>query len=238
MKIYKAIFRLDYPLNFVLLDRLGEHLEFIKEKTKVTGFTSVKYDINLVNHLITIMGSYEKNPFTVNLTLNDFDGVIEFTDGILLNDLPKLKFFGIIDNIIKELEKTNSKYDRIGFRAYVIHQSESLKFSDTLNLMVSNNEKFTKPFSEYFRKLNDVALIMEAIDQGKDSLRVTLGPYKEMEWQKYFSNNPDISEGLMFDIDSFQMKLDQPGFKMSNFIEKSDTIISKIIADILKQFEN
>lgn len=234
MKIYKAIFRLDYPLNYALLDKLGEHLEFIKKETKSNNFKSVKYDINLINHIITTSGLFGEMPFILNITLKNFDGTLEFTNGLELQEISKLKFFNFIDLVIKKLEVTNSTYERIGFRTYGIHYSEKTKFTYILDSIVSNNKKFTDPFENHFRTPNDVALVIEAIDLKEDSLRVTLGPFKNEEWQKYFSIKPEIKEGIIFDIDSFQMKLDLPGFKMSNFVSKNETLQKNIIDGILK----
>jgi hypothetical protein len=236
-KIYKAIFRLDYPISYRIFDHLGEYLEFISNKTDQPPFFESKGVLNIVSHSIVNNCKIGNDVFTLNLSIKDFDAVIEFQDGIDIKKLPKCPLFSLADEIIEKLEEGNrSKYDRVGFRVFLIAENSKLTFNGLRDRIWDCNSTFGDALlKDRYTEKEDIALVYEASSKNDEKIRYQCGPYQEKEVTKYFSLKNNIKEGFIADIDIWQSKVTLPKLKLVSFINEYQKIYDKIIKNTYEQ---
>lgn len=239
MKIYKSIFRLDYPISFSILDRLGEHLEFIYNKMQKPDFENIKNDINLQNHSINSHGVVGEDEFNLHLSLNTFNAVIEHKEGLNITTLAKHKIFLLADDVIERLdiERNFSEYERIGVRLFIIKEHPGLKFKKILDYMYKLNNPFSSLFTKNSFEVRDIGLILETKNEYDTFLKLHCGPYQENESIKYFSIQPSVKEGFIMDIDVWEKKIKIPNFKFTEFAKSSIKQVNKITEDVTKIIE-
>ncbi|MBN1998946.1 hypothetical protein JW935_15410 [candidate division KSB1 bacterium] len=105
MKIFKSIFRFDYPLAYKILDKLGEYLENINNTTKEGPFSDGSGKVDLIQHALSFNAKVNEDVFTLNLNLNTFNAVIEFQNGTEVKTLCKHPLFQFSENIIKKIRR-------------------------------------------------------------------------------------------------------------------------------------
>jgi len=230
-KIYKAIFRLDYPMSYGIVDHLGEYLEFIQNKTDQEPFSKSIGRLNTVSHSISNDCKIGNDVFSLNLSIKSFDAVIEFQNGIDIKKLPKCPLFSLADEVIEKLEEGNRfKYDRIGFRVFLIAENPKFTFKGLLDLIWDCNSIFGDALlKERYTEKEDIALVYEATSKDGEKIRYQCGPYQEKEATKRFSLKNDIKEGFIADIDIWQSKVTLPKLKLVSFINDYQKIYDKII---------
>lgn len=218
MKIYKSIFRVDFPLNFSLMDRLGDEFQFMKSITSVEPYNGIQGNVDLNSRSIILHGAINKDKFTVNQTLNSFDYIVEYsepTDISRLSSHPVLEF---ADKVVKRIGAAcNDTFERIGFRSWIIVENENYKFENIKQQIEENNSSYCNLVNELFGKVSDIGLIVEAKGPDDGSIRINVGPYQHEEWIKYFSKDFNVVEGLIFDIDIFHTKIQMPDFDIKQF---------------------
>lgn len=242
MRIIKFIFRVDYPLNYSLIDKLGEFLDFIKNQTTKKPFKDVKNSISIAEHIITSEGTIQENKFQINLNVSSFNGEVEFIKSIDFNDIMKCQLFSLVESVIEKMQfGKNCDFNRIGLRIYVVDENEKFKFESVLENILTKNKSFVGSISKHLDKVNDVGLIFESINDSSDSFRLNLGPYKEKERKKYFTIDPEIVEGLIIDLDVWQSKITIPEFRLTNMIKQKiklyNEVLPAIASDLLEELK-
>ncbi|MFH0899221.1 MAG: hypothetical protein V2A73_01200, partial [Pseudomonadota bacterium] len=53
MRVFKSIYRLDFPLCFALVDSFGKYAERIHEAAGAEPFKRHKTNVDLLNHVVT-----------------------------------------------------------------------------------------------------------------------------------------------------------------------------------------
>ena len=132
-RVFKIIFRVDFPLNFGLLDRIGYFADFIQTFVRREPFKDVTTGVDVVNQSVAGNGKLGDHTFRLNLTLASLDCIVEFTrPGLLLGEsIPELLE-------LAELLMASAKIDkflRIGYRAWILADGPSLKFDGILREM-------------------------------------------------------------------------------------------------------
>ena len=229
MKIVKYVFRVDYPINYSLIDKLGEYLDYISHLTKKEPYTKVKNGIDVSSHIISSSGFIKEDKFIITLSLESFNGEIEFKDSTNFNDIIKCQLFNLVEDVIEKLKSSNNEYKRIGLRIYVIDANENFKFDKILKYQLKLNESLISSVSKHIPEFNDIALTLESINDDKESIRINIGPYKAKENQKYFKLDPKIDEGLIIDLDAWQNKIIIPKFKIIEMIKQKINLYSRIL---------
>lgn len=238
VKVFKIIFRLDFPLAYRILDKLGEYLEVIKEKTEADPYKDGTGEINLLQHSLSFTSKIKNNIFSLNLNLKTFNSVVEFQDGINISEISKFPLFQFSDEIIEKLENDhNLKYDRIGIRSYIIMKNEEYTFSRLKDYIWNCNETFGVTIENDFEIKNDIGVIFESKSNNNENIRVCLGPYQKKEQGKYFSLENNIDEGLILDIDIWQSKCVIPKLKISTLINNHQKVYNNLIENIKKQLK-
>ncbi len=237
MKIFKSIFRLDFPLAYKILDKLGEYLEIINDKTREKPFSAGKGNVNLLQHSLSHSAKVADDAFTLNLDLKTFNAVIEFQNGHDIDNLAKHPLFHFSDEVIEKLENEHSsKYERIGFRSHIIVQRDELNFSTLRDYIWNCNQIFGNPITDLFSKPHDIGVIFEAKKPDEsESIRVHLGPYHEREQSKYFVLNHAVKEGLIFDIDIWQTNVSIPHLKLVELIRSHQLVYHELVKNIESQ---
>jgi hypothetical protein len=233
MRIYKSIFRLDFPLAYKILDKLGEYLELIKNKTDENPYSKGRENIDLVRHSLSHTANIGENTFTLNLDLKTFNAVIEFQDGISVDKLYKIELFSLADEIIEKLEDDHSsKYDRIGFRSYILSERKEFKFLKLRDFIWGLNEIFGVSIANHFEEKHDIGIVLEAKSESEEWIKLQLGPYHHNEQSRYFTLENSIREGLIYDIDIWEQKISVPKYNMIESIRNHQNIYKKLINDI------
>lgn len=236
MKVFKTIFRLDFPLAYKILDKLGEYLELINSRTNQPPFSDGKGNINLLQHALSHTAKVADDAFTLNLDLKTFNAVVEFQGGTDVDTLAKNPLFHFADEVIEKLEgEHSSKYKRIGVRSYIIVQREELNFIKLRDYIWECNKVFGEPLMHSFNLRHDIGVIFEAKSEDEEYIRVHLGPYQEREQSKYFALKNDVKEGLIFDIDIWQPNLSVPQLKLVELLRSHQKTYIELVQNIESQ---
>ncbi|MCP4105076.1 MAG: hypothetical protein GY749_06005 [Desulfobacteraceae bacterium] len=231
MKIFKTIFRLDFPPAYRILDKLGEYSELIHTKTDKEPFTKGIGNINLLQHSLSHTSKIGDDTFTINLDLKTFNSVIEFQDGLNIDKLVKVPLFGLADEIIEKLEDAySSKYNRIGFRSFIISEKKEFNFIKLRDYIWNFNKTFGNALIDHFKEKLGIAISFESKSENEENIRFQLGPYQHNERIKYFSLK---NEGMIFDIDIWQSNISVPKLKSVEIIRN----YQKIYKDLVKKIE-
>lgn len=79
MKIYKAIFRLDYPISYKVVDSLGSYLDFITQKLQKKPFKNFNNSIDFVLHALSSQAELEDGSICrFNISIKAIDVLVEF----------------------------------------------------------------------------------------------------------------------------------------------------------------
>lgn len=226
---FKTIYRLDYDLSYGLLDFLGQFSQILKTKMYSKPFLESNTGLDLINHAFSATGKLEGDDVVrVTLSLTTLNAVIEHGQGRELSSLHSHPGIELIDPILEKFgefdkigEQNIIKYNRIGFRTFIIF-SEDLEFDVIKNYISGITNPICTPLLSNFESIDDLALTYET-KQNKNDHRctVTLGPYKMGQAKKYFSIEPNVQEGLLLDIDVYQNNVEAPFGKTSTFSRMS-----------------
>jgi len=235
VKIMRSIFRLDYQLSYRLLDQLGAQLEEIITRTKEPPFEKVKGNIETAKRAIRAQGEVGEGNFELNLTLNSFDGVVEKKDGYEINQFHKNPVFDLANDIIQNLNlKADDRYERIGFRSFLLITGDDVKFQPALEYFKKLNQPLVDLVSSKFSSVDDVGITLESYSEELGNIRLALGPYGERDKGKFFSADSGEDEGLIVDIDWWETKMRIPSFKLSGTVKNCQEIYDKIVKNVGK----
>jgi hypothetical protein len=236
MEVFKTIFRLDFPLAYRILDKLGEYLELIHVKTAQAPFSNGKGNVNLVEHSLSYSAKVGDDTFSLNLDTKTFNAVIEYQDGSAVNTLAKHPLFSLADEVIEKLAaEHSSKYKRIGVRSLILLQKDEFDFAKVRDYMWETNNVFGKSVTDLFNKRYDIGVTFEAQSDDEEYIRVNLGPYHEREIAKYFSLKNDVKKGFIFDIDIWQGNVSIPQLKLIELVHRYQNIYSELVRKIESQ---
>ena len=236
MRVLKYIFRIDYPVSYSLIDKLGDFLDYLHINTNKDPYKNVKNNINISSHIITSEGDIGDNKFVITLSVDSFNGELQLTDSSDFNDLLKCQLFSLVQSIIERMRfMKGSEFKRIGLRIFAIDDNEKFKFDKILKYMLDKHQSFVNSLSHMTSNVNDVALTLESINPLEESYRLVFGPYQDAEKNKYFSFDPNIKEGLMFDFDTWQPKISIPELNLIETIKQRIRLYSQIMPKISQQ---
>lgn len=249
MKLYKSLFRLDYPLSYSLVDRLGNHLEFLMDNSlNNKAFQNIGGELKLGgNHTCYHYGSVKEDNFRTVLNPTTFNSSIEHYEGLNLKELHNHKTIKLCGKLLEEKEVLGkeSKYKRIGLRTWIIVENPLFTKDKILNYVCQSNKESSLLLGNTFSKIKDIMVTYELEGEQGTSARVSYGPYYNEEKEKYFTLkrkedlNINISEALIFDIDIWDNMVKVPEFDLSSFcrfkIIEVETIVDKICKRLIKE---
>jgi hypothetical protein len=238
-KIFKSIFRLDFPLAYKILDKLGEYLEIIDKQATEPPFTKGNGNVDLLQHSLTYNGKVGDDAFTLTLDLKTFNGVIEFLKGCDIGELARFPLFNFADELIHKLDEDHvSKYDRIGFRSLIIIEEKNFKFRPLRDYIWKLNSIFGDALSDFFEEREDIGLVFESKEKdNSEYVRLRLGPYQKNERLKYFEATGDIEEGMILDIDMWQRKVSIPKLKLTEMVNQHQKIYGNLVGSIKSKLQ-
>lgn len=242
-KVYKTIFRLDYPISFKIIDNLGEYAEFLhSDSLQKAPFVDGKTNIDLTSHRISSTGSVDKDMFSFTLSITSLDAIIEHGVGVDVGSLSKHPVFDLANKLLPRLEKENDvmRFERIGLRTWSIIENDNFKFDRIRDYLLSKLTKFNNAIKPNFNSSEDIGIVLESKSDAGIAVRISFGPYQIAEQSKYFSLKHDsIKEGLIFDIDIWETKKEIKGLKFieltKHYQKKMDSIIEKIKENLLEE---
>lgn len=240
-KIFKSIFRLDFPLAYKILDKLGEYLEIINSEATQEPFLGGQGNINTTQHALAYTAEINRHDsekdndvFTLNLNLKTFNAVIEFPDGCDIGRLDKSPLFSLADKLIEKLQTDHSpKYDRIGIRSFVLVERPEFSFEKIRNYMWESNNIYSQALNKFFPNKYDIGLVLESSNKKEENVLLQIGPYQKSERKKYFEFEHIVEEGLILDIDIYQPKISIPKLKLGELINS----YKKIYQDLVKEIQ-
>lgn len=233
VKIFKSIFRVDYQLSYKILDRLGQQLEEIVDRTKDKPFSESRGNIDLLNHAISSHGNIYDGKYILNLSINTFDGTIESSEGFEIDRYCKSPLFKLADDIISELDfKSFKRFNRIGFRSFLIIYGDDIKFDKVLNYFNRVNSPLVNIVEKSFSKVNDAGVILESFSEALGNLRLSIGPFGEKDQKQFFSEELACKEGIIIDLDWWNEKIEIPGIKISEIIRKCQDIYIQVTDNV------
>jgi len=230
MKIYKSIFRVDFPLNYSLMDKLGDEFQFMKSITSVEPYNNIQGNVDLNSRSIILHGALGKDRFTVNQTLNSFDFIVEYNEAIDFTRLSNHPILEFTDKVIKRIGAAcNDTFERIGYRSWIVIEDDKFKFASIKQQFENKNSIFCNYVNELFGVTSDLGIIIEASKADGTSIRILTGPYQQKEWIKYFSKDIKIVEGLIIDIDIYLAKVQMPNLDIKQFSRKVRNTCDKYV---------
>ncbi|HEY2405221.1 MAG TPA: hypothetical protein VGI10_04425 [Polyangiaceae bacterium] len=233
MKLYKSIFRVDFPLCFGIIDRLGKYSDFLHKTTQRLPFVDAKSEVNLVNNTLANSGRVDNDHYRFGLTITSLDAVTEHTDGVEVGELAKHPVFEVGDAMRDELKgDIGTVYERVGLRVWILVEEPSFSFEGIRDALRANLPQLDGPVSKAFPKPKDLAIVFEATNEHDVDARVACGPYRSSEYEKYFKKEPALREGLVLDIDFSERKVDIPGFRFSRFAARSEAQMLSVVGGI------
>lgn len=219
MKVFKAIFRIDYPLCYEIVDNLGKQLQKIHENTQGEPFGQVRNQINQIEHSIKSSGLLGEDRFALNLSMKSFDFIVEFKAGVSLEDLAKNQIFKLSKIVIDGLSSDSFKvFNRIGFRTWTVWDRGGKDFDAIRAYMMGLNKELLPQNGETGFQVTDLGLCVEMKNEEDVYSRYLVGPYQKTEEGKYFGIEHDPEEGVIVDVDVWSSKVEIPGFDMNQHV--------------------
>lgn len=245
MKIYKTIFRLDYPLNYSLIDKLGSHAEAISQEGKKMGLEQ-KLALNLPGHIVTSSGHQGEDYFMITVTPQTVVGVIEHYSGCDLNSLHNHSVLKIGDSIVKGISgEGETTFLRYGVRVWSI--TNGVAFDSVLKHFGVKNNPQSDALNSSGLKLTDIGIVLESVSaENAHNARIQFGPYKQEENPRYFSLKESkdpvtigIKEGLIIDADVWQSNNKINQFELTKYskfyVRELEQLIEKIIKNTISE---
>jgi hypothetical protein len=230
---FKTIFRLDYPLSYALVDELGQYTQMVRDHAAKPTFSKSRTNLNLVEHSLVTTGKCknEDDVFKFTLSLQSLNAVIEHSKGAPLLELHSHPVVKLSDELASQLKF--NKFERIGFRTWIIIQDRNYKFDQLKTYFMDNfGRTLSTEIKKNFDVAEDIAVVFESQNSSsKDRTRILMGPYRREEEGRYFSIalGEEIDQGLIIDIDVWQEKYEVPEIHMSRLSKHYfDTMASTV----------
>ncbi len=178
MKIYKAIFRLDYPISYKVVDSLGSYLDFITQKLQKKPFKNFNNSIDFVLHALSSQAELEDGSICrFNISIKAIDVLVEYKSGMEIELLSKNAISEVFDEIVKKVTLDGfSNYDRIGIRLWLADDQNVKKFDQILGDLLTFNQSLNNVLQEKQFPPYDIGLILETKNSEGVNLRLNYGP--------------------------------------------------------------
>ena len=236
VKTFKTIYRIDFPKCYTILDKMGYYQEKISAQLKKEPFEEFKGSIDTVNWGIKNTAIFRNDSFESHMNLQTLDAVIQHKEGYNLDVLARHPLIKISEDIIKELEQNGlNEYSRIGLRAWILIKNPSYTFEKLLKYFCKSKNIAVKSVEKIFAPINDIGIVIESKNKEDVNLRLSYGPYKSDEAIKYFSFESPIKEGIILDIDLYQVKIELLGFELTKLIRKYQNIMIELVSSVDKE---
>jgi len=155
---------------------------------------------------------------------------IQHSHGFELINLARHPALELSDKIIDKLCKQGLEtFKRIGLRTWILIDNSKYTFDTLLKYWCKQNKSIVSAVEDEFGPNNDIGVVLESKNKEDIYLRVCLGPYKEQETHKYFNFKSPITEGLILDIDLYQINLKIPNFKVRPVLINYQNTIESLI---------
>jgi hypothetical protein len=238
MRVYKSIYRLDFPLFFSLVDNLGMYAQLLGKETADRPFDARGIDLNLAEHKVSARLLVNNDKALVNLTLKSFDFIVEYSGGVPLGEAFKHPIVALGASIIEALQKAPVQaVERLGIRHWILIERDQFAFGRLRDAIVRQVAPIRRAVSASFQTVDDVAVTLEASAGASARSRTSVGPYREAEQRRYFSINVPVSEALMTDIDIWQEKLEIPKISIAStaksFERHARSVVDKLVPEML-----
>jgi len=239
-KIYRVIFRLDYPLSYQFLDSLGKVTDFVQTFFDNLPIQEKKVDLDILNRKIdAFCVDKNNNGLLFVVELQTIHGSFDFKNGAEIPQI--LKFFGVdlIHEMVNQLKLDSLKYfNRFGIRCLYLSDEPAFTF-DSINRYILKQEKILSNAFEHSGFSRDDSLIKIVGKKELNGLGVAYGPYQVSESPKHFGIQPSVNEGLIIDIDLFTSKLEAQKIdfksKMELYLSEIDKLAKSIVSNLEKE---
>jgi hypothetical protein len=237
MKVFRTICRVDFPVTFTEIDRLGEHTQTLHERTIAAPFADVKNNLNILTHSTNSEGKVNGMPFKFNLSPKNLNFTIEYLDGLPIDSIASTPLFDLLAELLPKMAPKRV-YERIGVRSFVLAGGTRLKFRSILDTLMNGLGSLREPLTKG-ATLADVGITVEVDDRHMRHGRLHFGPYSAGEWVRYFEHQPSlaIEEGVIFDIDTSMAKLELPGLDLRKFVKGHQLMIAERVGGVIRGLE-
>lgn len=238
MKVFKYIFRLDYKRFLNLVDQFGTTIELIQNTFSGQDLKIEEQKSDSLSRNFIFRGSLSTGPFSLTLNPTTFAGNIEFENGLSPEEISKHEYVKKCNSIFSETILQNiTYYERIGFRIHAISNLDIFSYKNLSSYFLQKNDYYKKIYEKNIPQVNDVGIVFESIYKEAESLRIDIGPYRELEKEKFFTIDPKIKEGLIADIDLWQWKIKLTKPNLQNMISKNNLVFKQLTENIIHTFK-
>ena len=254
MPICRFIFRLDFKVNFDIIDSPGKILRLLSDLKK--GNEPLFLDLSEDGQKRLITGRYisreKKKSYNFTVEPISIHGGMEAVEGV---DIEKLEDNDILINLVKTTNKLRKEYHiadlvRCGFRMIFFDNIGDSVENVTLAIKKMLNNNFIQEFTSNIGNIEDIAIALDGTHEDAIKFHFRCGPYHKDEAQKkqylsLFASTIDKDQEFNFiaDLDfyeenfslaeavSFQKWLQPVISKANNSISTIKSTIEDMIGD-------
>ncbi|WP_196795554.1 hypothetical protein [Fluoribacter dumoffii] len=199
-----------------MLDHFGKYTEIVHRETQNSPYSDAKTNINPMEHSVTSTAYYNSDVFRFNLSLKTLNALIEHEKGANLLELHSHPTLTLADKLLAHFEESSfNTLDRLGFRTWIIVSDNKFTFDKVKNALVKLNAPLEHTLNKQIGKTEDICITFENQHDHGEYSRISLGPYREIEQNRYFSVPINIKEGFIMDIDVSQRKFEIRNLSLS-----------------------
>jgi hypothetical protein len=243
-RIFRSIYRLDFPPSFALVDRMGEYAAFMAEEVGVNPLLQKKGTrLDLLNHVVTSNLTAGEDRAALSLTLNSFDLQVDYKVGNALGEAHKHATVEFATELFRKIQGLPIRsLERIGIRHWILVEDDKFEFSQIRDLIVDLLRPVRSAIATSFPTIEDVAAIFEACTDDGTHSRTILGPYRKAERERHFpwaeGGTAEIDQALIVDVDLWQSKMEIPAFSISatakTFEKMAHSVVNKLTSRFLE----
>lgn len=225
--IFRSILRFDYPTKFELFDRLGR----VAAQLEAVGGLGV--EINWTEHRVSALSKGAASAFRTTVDLNSVVAEHLFSPaGKALGAEPP--HADLVSGMVHAAEVAS--FTRMGYRMWILVRGPALRFDAIRSVFAKTSVRVDK-IVESFGALTDIGYTIEAKSEIGQFLRIHAGPYRAEEFRKYFRADPEVPEGMIFDVDVWQTGLDMPEPNAKRFALLAEKTARRLILRFVDTIE-
>ena len=243
--VIKWIFRIDYRLNFEMLNSPGTVLSCLFSEGD--DFWD---SVNEAANKRTFTGSIHKaNSQYYHLSI-DPQFIVAISESALGSNLASLsedRTFNSADRLIERVlsQFKISNIERAGIRLFIFDGERDTLSDNVGSFMRLVNRDYFNSLSGELGDINDLAVILEGCTNDKINYRHQFGPYTSQDRTKFYENlklpeeNPSesIPYKMCFDIDLSEKNISFSGLTMKRWCKTKWPKADDVVKSVMRQFD-
>jgi hypothetical protein len=251
MPVCRLIFRLDFKVNFEIIERSGTTMRMLWETFEKENPKGFELKENRNNRSVTIRSVSENGDFTrhLNVEPTSINGVFESIEGVEVNKLLyDTKGFIFLTKLASDLceEFHIDHILRSGLR--LLHLNKLGKYAGDIVKAYQPmfNTEVINRFEDKLGSIQDYAIVLDGVSEDGVGYHFLTGPYRTEEAQKFFHEIADtISKQADYDM-VCDLDLYENDFSLSKrsvsklyrpLIAKAERVIETLEKEIIRNLE-